>query len=72
SPVGRGLDRLIEEKRLYPVTILKSLSNKERDVLSDHGVITLKQLVEARKEDAGIPRSRIMRLFEEAESILAL
>jgi len=72
SPLGRGLDRLIEEKRLYPTTILKSLTNKERDILSEHGVITLKQLVEAKGKKVGIPKLRMTGLLEEAESILGL
>lgn len=72
SPVGCGLDRLIEEKKLYPVTILRNLSEKERDALSDHDIITLKQLVEAKGKNVGIPKSRITRFIEEAESILAL
>ena len=72
SPPGHGLDRLIEGKRLYPTTILKSLTDKERDSLSEHGIITLKQLVEAKGKTVGIPKLRMTGLLEEAESILGL
>jgi hypothetical protein len=72
SPPGHGLDSLIEEKKLYPVTILKSLTNKERDTLSEHGIIILKQLVEAKGKSVGIPKSRMIKLILEAEGILGL
>ncbi len=51
---------------------MRRLSVKERDTLSDHGVITLNQLAEAKGRNAGISKTRISRLLEEAEIILAL
>jgi Holliday junction resolvase-like predicted endonuclease len=72
SPPGRGLDTLVEERRLYPTTILKSLTDKERDVLSEHGIITLKQLAEAKGKTVGIPKPRMTGLLKEAESIIGL
>ena len=69
-PKGHGLERLIEEKKLYPITILKSLTKRERDVLPEHGILTLKQLVEDRSKKRGISKSRLTRIIKEAKSIL--
>lgn len=70
APEGHGLDRLIEESKLYPVTILKNLTEKERDNLSGHGILTLTQLVENRSRKKGISKSRLTKMISEAERIL--
>jgi Holliday junction resolvase-like predicted endonuclease len=46
APFGKGLEDLIEEKRLYPITILKELDFETEQKLGDNGIVTLKQLVE--------------------------
>ncbi|MFB0543944.1 MAG: ATP cone domain-containing protein [Candidatus Bathyarchaeia archaeon] len=69
-PEGHGFDRFIEEKKLYPVTLLKSLTEEERDKLSDNGILTLRQLVRDRFKIVNISESRISKLVEEAEKIL--
>jgi Holliday junction resolvase-like predicted endonuclease len=69
-PEGHGLDKLIEETKLYPVTILKNLTKKERDNLSGHSILTLTQLVEDRSRKKGITKSRLTKMIDEAESIL--
>ena len=71
TPEGRGIDHLIEEGELYPVTILKSLSGHEREELSRRGILTLRQLTSS-KLPPSIPPSRAVELFEEARRILEL
>jgi len=45
APPKKGLERMIEEKKFYPVTLLKGLSKKRREKLLDKGIILLKQLI---------------------------
>ena len=69
-PEGKGLDSLIEEKKLYPVSMLEGLTDDERDVLSERGILTLKQLVSVELKTDNIPASRIREIVDEAERIL--
>lgn len=68
-PKGQGLDRLIEEKKLYPCTILRSISDRERDKLLAHGIITLKQLVESKSSNVGLSKRRIAEIIDEAHRV---
>lgn len=43
-PAGNGLKDLIERDRLYPITVLESLTVKNKDYLIDNGVITCNEL----------------------------
>lgn len=72
EPYGQGFDSLIDEKELYPVTILKSLKEEERDALSGSGILTLKQLLEKRKEIVNLSKVRVSRLIKEAKGIFDL
>jgi hypothetical protein len=69
-PEGKGLDSLIEEKKLYPVSMLEGLTDDERDVLSERGILTLKQLVSVELKTDNIPASRMREIVDEAERIL--
>lgn len=44
-PPKHGLERMIEEKNLHPVTILKGLNRSNREKLLNSGLILLKQLI---------------------------
>ncbi len=43
-PAGKGLKEQIESYRIYPVTVLKSLSLKDKQALMNRGVVTCEQL----------------------------
>ena len=43
-PPQKGLESMIEEKRLYPVTHMKTLDRNIQQILGDAGIVTLKQL----------------------------
>jgi len=70
SPPGKGIDTLITEKHLYPVTMLPSLSEMEHDKLSEVGIITLNHLVEKNLGETNIRRSKLNKLVDEAKRIL--
>ncbi|MFX1520704.1 MAG: restriction endonuclease [Promethearchaeota archaeon] len=44
------LEKLIEERKFYPITLLKGPNKKERDKLIDEKIITLRQLIESDAE----------------------
>jgi Holliday junction resolvase-like predicted endonuclease len=68
-PKGRGLEWLIEEMKVYPVTMLPDIKEREVMAFSENDTYTLKQMVE---DDAkySVSDSRLRFLREEASSIL--
>jgi hypothetical protein len=44
-PKSAGLEKLIEDKKLYPITFLKSLEEKDESRLGDAGIVLLSQLI---------------------------
>ena len=74
SPPEMGLERIIKEKKLYPVTLLRSLKKKDREKLADLGIILLKQLVKYEpydlSEKTGIPTDIAKGMIKEAREIL--
>jgi HJR/Mrr/RecB family endonuclease len=46
EPEERGLERMIEEKKLYPITFLKILDRESQEKLVNSGIVFLKQLIE--------------------------
>ncbi|RMG68144.1 MAG: ATPase [Nitrospirae bacterium] len=50
-PEGRGLEKIIEEKRLYPVTILSGIKANLSSILIERGVILLRDLSEMQTEE---------------------
>ena len=44
-PPGRGLEHLIEDKGLYPITILPSFKESMRDVLVSQGIMMAKDIL---------------------------
>jgi hypothetical protein len=45
-PVGNGLQENIEKYKIYPITVLKNLSVKEKQILLKEGIVTCAQLLE--------------------------
>jgi len=74
APEDRGLEQMIEGKKMYPVTLLKELSPTVEAKLGDVGIVLLKQLavkdVKALAKSAGLERNVIWELVAEAKEIL--
>jgi len=69
TPRGRGLETFIEEKKLYPVTILRTITDDERDILYANGILTLQQLVKETPKDTGLSEERVKALIEETHRV---
>ncbi len=72
-PPNKGLERMIEDKGLYPITIL-GLSRKELDALSKNKIMLAKELlsfdVSKLTQKTGISYNRLQRLQDLVRQIL--
>lgn len=72
-PAGESLRDLIEEKKLYPITILKSLNNEVTWKLSNAGIFIAKDLVtmgfDELKSRTKIQENILRKLVAEAKSV---
>jgi hypothetical protein len=72
-PEKFNLNELIENGKLYPITILKDLDSYTKNKLGDNQILTLKQLVDAGIEKLvalGISKNKSIDLIEKAKSLL--
>ncbi len=73
-PVDKGLEHMVEEKKLYPITLLKYLDRETYWRLADNGVILLKDLVNRDANELGrktkIPLSVIREMKRKAGEIV--
>lgn len=74
APSDQGLEQMIEEKKLYPITLLKSLDRKTEEKLGDAGIVLLKQLVEYNIDElcrkSRVPRDVLENLVKKTKEIL--
>jgi len=73
-PSGRGLERMIEEAGLYPITILK-LNPAELQSFARLGIMMARDLVEGKSleqisSETGIRTQRLMELQDLAKRII--
>jgi hypothetical protein len=75
SPPNRDLQTMIEEKKLYPITLLKGLNTETRNKLAHNGIILLKQLTEKTpkelRKQTGIPKEKLGAIVDVARAILS-
>jgi len=72
-PVGKNLGNIIEEKRLYPITILKSLKRNYKEKLADNGIVLLNQLtmydIDELQRKTKVPKEELKKLINESKEI---
>jgi len=74
-PPERGLERLIEEYKLYPITFLKEIEKDEAYKLADVGIVTVKQLLDDAEKisrKSGINKNRVLQLQKAAKIVLGI
>jgi len=76
DPIEKGLEKIVEEHKFYPITLLKNLDAKTEAMLGDAGIVLLKQLVEIPLKDLAkmtrISANKIENLSNRARKILSL
>lgn len=70
-PQGNGLKEHLEKFRLYPITILKNLTQVKRQELLDAGIVTCSQLArnEAQIANLGLSKNKLKALMEELKHL---
>ncbi len=68
EPENRGLEDIIEEFKLYPITMLSTVTNEELNLLAMEKVYTLSSLIS--KDIRNIREDRLRELKEEARKIV--
>jgi hypothetical protein len=72
-PPEKGLEKLIEEKTLYPITILESVDKNSLDKLSKAGVILLKHLSAFKPEilskKTDIKLRKILKMLDDLKKV---
>ena len=75
NPRKESLERMIEEKRLYPTTILRSVEGFAKDRLFQAGIMLAKDLLDHGFEDlkrmTGLPQDTLNNIMEEVRKICA-
>jgi len=74
-PTEKGLERIIEEYKLYPITFLKGIERNEAYKLADVGIVTVKQLLDYTEKisrKSGIGKNRILQLQKAAKIVLGI
>jgi hypothetical protein len=73
-PERNGLERIIDNGRLYPITILHGLDSVETSALAKCGLILVRDLLRFDlgdiSEKTGIPGQRLRRLSSQARELL--
>jgi len=75
DPLEKGLERMIEERKLYPITFLKGLDGKSKERFFNAGIILFKQLVEYNLDElykeTRIQKKKLEDFIEKARNILS-
>lgn len=75
-PKGESLQKLITQKRLYPITILKNLNNKTKTTLFASKIMVLKDLInydfKRLKQKTGLDDKTLFYLIENAKNICGI
>ncbi len=72
-PAGESIEKLLERKNLYPVTVLRSVSKREEHALVNAGYVFCRDLFKEKPKDiskyTGIKLKKINEIIREAEEI---
>jgi hypothetical protein len=75
APVNRGLEWMIEGKRLYPITLIRDLGAEDEAKFGDVGIVTLLQMTELSLEKlwsmTKIPKKTLRELRSKAQELLS-
>lgn len=72
-PLKRSLENLIEEKGLYPITILRSVDRRTKDALARANYMLAKDLLEQNRKElskkTGLSEKKLDTIFREVKGI---
>lgn len=68
-PQGTALRDLIEESKLHPVTVLESISDAQKKVLLEGGIVTCQQIVNDKNASSLLPSDVLSKAKQEARDV---
>jgi len=75
APIEHGLDRIIEEKKFHPITLIRNLDRTTEAKLGNKGIVLLRQLTEGNiselSKKTGVKSDRLDGLAQKAKEILS-
>jgi len=75
APIEQSLDRIIEEKKFHPITLIRNLDRTTEAKLGDKGIVLLRQLTEGNiselSKKTGVKSDRLDGLTQKAKEILS-
>jgi len=75
APIEHGLERMIEEKKLYPITFLRDIDPVDEIKLGDAGIVTLKQILKLDVDElwkkTRISKKTLKEFKDKAQKILS-
>ena len=73
SPKDNSLEKLVEDKRLYPITVLKTLDSRTEARFGDAGIVLLSELLHLDVEELSVrtkaSKDKIRKLVKSAQDI---
>jgi len=71
-PQGKGLKEIIEQEKIYPITLLENLTKKQKELLMQQGIVTCNQLHSSMKvlDKLLISKKKLIHLEDELDDIL--
>ena len=75
SPPGHGLEQMIEEKNLHPITLIRGLDTETEEKLGDNGILLIRQLAGRDPDElakrTGIEKDELAILTKKAREIIS-
>jgi hypothetical protein len=73
-PHGEGLEQLIDQSGLHPITCLTTLSSSQKQQLLERGVVLCKELLDNKStlRSLGLPESKTSMIIEEINQLCLL
>ncbi len=73
-PYGESIEKLLEKKRLYPITTLRNVSKREEELLIDNGFVFCRDLLKEEPKiisnSTGIKLKKVHEIVKEAKSLV--
>jgi hypothetical protein len=71
-PQGNGLKEIMEQEKIFPITVLENLTKKQKDQLKEQGIVTCKQLISnmAILKEFLLSKRKLINLEQELDDIL--
>ncbi len=74
-PPRRGLEKMIEEKKLYPTTVIQNMDERSFEALEDQGIVLLRDLAVSAPsklaKSTGLDQDRVEGLVRQAKKVIS-